>query len=98
MFAPPEPTYNVPTLPVPAVIRFPPVMLAVALNDVCVPILVIFGCAAVVNEPVTVVKLPKLAAIFPTLTLPSLVADPTTFKYVEPSLVICQVSVVSHDG
>lgn len=39
-------------------------------KELNVPILVIFGCALVVNDPVTALNTPLVAPIFPTLALP----------------------------
>ena len=40
------------------------------INDVNAPILVIFGCAAVVSVPVTFVNTPLIAPILPTFAFP----------------------------
>ena len=50
--------------------KLPPVMLPVTLNEVNAPVLVIFGCAAVDNVPVSVVATTVVTPKLPTLALP----------------------------
>ena len=76
-----------------------PILPTLALPDTdiddSIPVLVMFGCALVVNAPATVVNIPPVAPMLPTLALPVVVLEPTILKYIDPSFVVCQVSVVS---
>ena len=61
-------------------LALPDVILPVTAKLVKVPVLVIFGCAAVVSEPATVVNTPAAAPIFPTLALPVTLNAPVDIK------------------
>ena len=84
------------TLSTPPVTKFAPVILPVAVNtavpifpilalpvtesDDSVPVLVMFGCAAVVNEPPNVVANTPAAPILPTFALPIALNVPPVAK------------------
>ena len=65
-------------------VMFAAVILPLTLSPVSVPILVIFGCAAVVNVPVTKLAVTK----FPPETLPALRLPDTINEVSVPTLVI----------
>ena len=74
----------------PPVPMFPMLALAVTLKLANVPVLVIFGCKAVVNAPATVVKTAPVPPIFPTLALPVMLnvcPDMSLFPVLPPNTV-----------